>query len=120
MMGRLTTHVLDTAQGRPAANLRIDLWALHPHTDERVLIKTVITNRDGRTDVPLLEGEAFKTGVYELCFAVGDYFATEPLLQPAPPFLDVVPVRFGIANASEHFHVPLLVSPYSYTTYRGS
>ncbi len=120
MAGRLTTHVLDTAHGRPAAGLRIELWALTPATSERLLLKQVITNTDGRTDAPLLSSDELRIGVYELVFAVGDYFASEPVLEPAPPFLDLVPVRFGIANAEQHYHVPLLVAPYGYSTYRGS
>lgn len=118
MTGRLTTHVLDTAQGRPAANLRIELWRLD--SDERTLLKTTRTNADGRTDAPLLAGDELTAGVYELVFAVGDYFAEQPLAMAAPPFLDRVPVRFGIADAEGHYHVPLLASPWAYSTYRGS
>lgn len=118
MTGRLTTHVLDTAQGRPAANLRIELWRLD--SDERTLLKTTRTNADGRTDTPLLAGDELTAGVYELVFAVGDYFAEQPVATAAPPFLDRVPVRFGIADAEGHYHVPLLASPWAYSTYRGS
>jgi 5-hydroxyisourate hydrolase len=120
MAGRLTTHVLDTAQGRPAANMVIELWHLNQPAGERTLLKTVQTNANGRTDLPLLEDSAFIAGVYELVFAVGDYFKAQNLAQAATPFLDLVPVRFGIADNSEHYHVPLLVSPWSYSTYRGS
>ncbi|MFO1349777.1 MAG: hydroxyisourate hydrolase [Gammaproteobacteria bacterium] len=115
-MGRLTTHVLDTARGKPAADLRIEL---HEVTNERRLLKTLITNRDGRTDGALLEGAGFKAGVWELVFHVGDYFRNTGLELPDPPFLDQVSLRFGIAS-DEHYHVPLLVSPWSYSTYRGS
>jgi len=115
-MGRLTTHVLDTASGRPAAGLTIELYRLGA-TSER--IATVTTNADGRVDGPLLEGAAFSAGVYELRFHAGAYLrARSPL--PDPPFLDVVPIRFGIAAPDEHYHVPLLLSPYGYSTYRGS
>jgi 5-hydroxyisourate hydrolase len=112
-MGRLTTHVLDTARGRPAAGLRIDLFTLD---DGRRLVKTVKTNDDGRADAPLLDGDSFHTGEYELLFHAGDYFKTGA----EPPFLNQVPVRFGIADAAQHYHVPLLLSPYGYSTYRGS
>lgn len=115
-MGRLTTHVLDTALGRPAAGLTIDLYRLGA-TEEHVL--SVKTNADGRVDRPLLEGEAFTAGVYELRFRAGDYLRSGVTLTE-PPFLDVVPIRFGIASAEEHYHVPLLLSPYGYSTYRGS
>ncbi len=118
MPGRLTTHVLDTAHGLPAAGLAIELWTVDG-AGGRALLKTVRTNADGRTDAPLLEGDALRPGVYEIVFAVGDYFAALQEL-PAPPFLDRVPVRFGIAEAAAHYHVPLLVSPWAYSTYRGS
>ncbi len=114
MPGRLTTHVLDTAAGVPAAGVRIELWS------GETLIKTVQTNADGRTDEPLLAGEAFAEGTYELVFLVGDYFARKRLTGAALPFLDRVPVRFGVADAEAHYHVPLLVSPWAYSTYRGS
>jgi 5-hydroxyisourate hydrolase len=117
-MGKLTTHVLDTAQGRPAANITIELWQLQGET--RHLIKTVHTNADGRTDVPLLGNDALVVGVYELVFAVGAYFAGQAVLTSTPPFLDQVPLRFAIADAGAHYHVPLLVSPWAYSTYRGS
>ena len=115
-MGRLTTHVLDTALGRPAAGLAIDLYRLGAK-EEHVL--SVKTNADGRVDRPLLEGAAFTAGVYELRFRAGDYLRALSRLTD-PPFLDVVPIRFGIASAEEHYHVPLLLSPYGYSTYRGS
>lgn len=116
-MGRLTTHVLDTANGRPAAGVRI---ALYPAEDQNRALASATTNADGRCDGPILEGEDFTAGVYELIFHVGDYFRDSGREGPSPPFLDVVVVRFGIADADEHYHVPLLVSPFGYTTYRGS
>ena len=112
----LTTHVLDTAGGRPAANLRLQLFRLDPSNDERSLLKEARTNADGRTDEPLLD--ELEGGVYEILFDVGEYFAGEGL--PTPPFLGRVPVRFGVADPSSHYHVPLLASPWSYSTYRGS
>ncbi len=118
MPGRLTTHVLDTAHGRPAAGLVVELWTVRDG-GERALLQTVRTNADGRTDAPLLEGDALRPGVYEIVFAVGDYFAAGQETA-APAFLDRVPVRFGIADAAAHYHVPLLVSPWAYSTYRGS
>jgi 5-hydroxyisourate hydrolase len=116
-MGRLTTHVLDTALGAPAGGLAIELWSL---TGTASHIKSVTTNHDGRTDVPLLDGNAFKPGSYELRFHAGDYHRKSGVAVSDPPFLDVIPVRFGIADASKHYHVPLLLSPYGYSTYRGS
>ena len=120
MPGQLTTHVLDTAHGRPAAGLTIELWALTGPGDGRRLLKTVQTNADGRTAAPLLAGDTLTVGVYELVFAVGDYFAAQDPGLPAPPFLDRVPVRFGVADPGAHYHVPLLASPWAYSTYRGS
>ena len=117
-MGRLTTHVLDTAAGRPAAGLRIELYRLGSRP---VLLKSVTTNADGRVDGgPLLEGEALEAGSYELVFHAGDYLRATTDRLPATLFLDVIPIRFGIASADEHYHVPLLISPYGYSTYRGS
>jgi len=117
-MSKLTTHVLDTAQGRPAAGIKIELWSIDPNSDRRELLNTIVTNSDGRTDQPLLTGDAFQAGFYELVFDVGAYFA--PGLVKEIPFLDRIPIRFGIADSSNHYHVPLLVSPWSYSTYRGS
>jgi 5-hydroxyisourate hydrolase len=114
--GRLTTHVLDTAQGRPAAGVAIDLRRVGEHAP----IRTTRTNADGRTDEPLLEGDDLVPGSYELRFAVGHYFAGQPVQVDVPPFLDIVPVRITIADAAAHVHVPLLVSPWAYSTYRGS
>lgn len=119
-MGKLTTHVLDTAHGCPAANLKIELWAIDSQTTQRTLIKTMSTNLDGRTDSPMLNESEIKVGIYELVFSIGDYFATKSVNVVKPAFLDRVPIRFGIADASTHYHVPLLASPWSYSTYRGS
>ena len=120
MAGKLTTHVLDTAQGKPAANLAIELWSIDIESDERVLLKAIATNSDGRTDSPLLAGNEFKIGIYELIFIAGNYFANQPIETSTPPFLNRVPIQFGIANVDAHYHVPLLVSPWAYSTYRGS
>ena len=121
MAGRLTTHVLDTANGRPAGGMEIELWRLEPAArGGRVLLKQVVTNEGGRTIEPLLEGQDLTIGIYELVFRVGIYFARLGITAPEPPFLDRVPVRFGIAEEDEHYHVPLLVSPWAYSTYRGS
>lgn len=115
--GRLTTHVLDTALGRPAAGLSISLFRLEG--DRRTHLKTVSTNADGRCDAPLLQGDEFATGQYELVFAAGDYLRKMGANLTEPAFLDTVPIRFGMAEAG-HYHVPLLISPYGYSTYRGS
>lgn len=113
MTGALTTHVLDVAQGRPAGGVGIELWR------DGVRIAAAVTNGDGRTDTPLVAPGSLEVGVYELRFAVGAYLAGSGAAAD-PPFLDVVPVRFGIADASADHHVPLLVTPWSYSTYRGS
>jgi 5-hydroxyisourate hydrolase len=115
--GRLTTHVLDTASGKPAAGLSISLYRLEG--EARTHLKTVETNKDGRCDEPLLQGEAFQTGEYELVFAAGAYLRASGVVLPQPAFLDTVPIRFGMAEKT-HYHVPLLISPYGYSTYRGS
>jgi len=118
-MGRLSTHVLDTAAGRPARGVRIELVRAEP--DGRwSLLKSTVTNADGRTDEPLLIGDAFKTGTYEISFHAGDYFRANGTALANPAFLDVIPIRFSIAEQDGHYHVPLLVSPWSYSTYRGS
>jgi 5-hydroxyisourate hydrolase len=117
-MGRLTTHVLDTATGRPAQSMRIELHRLDGSV--RQLVADLVTNEDGRCDGPLLEDDAFTVGVYELTFHAGAYFDAIGLDLPEPKFLDQVPLRFGIADASQHYHVPLLISPFSFSTYRGS
>jgi 5-hydroxyisourate hydrolase len=118
MSGRLTTHVLDTAQGRPAAALTIQLFRVDgEHT---VLLKTLQTNADGRADAPLLSGADVVVATYQLVFFVADYFAQQPVTQAEPPFLDQIPIRFTISDPNAHYHVPLLVSPWAYSTYRGS
>ncbi len=117
MSGFLTTHVLDTARGRPAAGMRLELARLSGGARE--VLKAVRTNSDGRTDEPLLGQEEFETGEYEIVFHVGEYYAGAEGV-PDPPFLDRVPMRFGIADPLAHYHVPLLTSPWSYSTYRGS
>jgi 5-hydroxyisourate hydrolase len=115
-MGRITTHVLDTAAGRPAAGLKVVLRRLD---GEAKVIAQAVTNADGRADKPLLDGAAFSAGQYEIVFHVGDYFRARGVALSDPPFLDAVPVRFGVTEEG-HYHVPLLVSPYGYSTYRGS
>ncbi|HTR07415.1 MAG TPA: hydroxyisourate hydrolase [Paraburkholderia sp.] len=117
-MGKLTTHVLDTANGRPGAGIKVELFALAG--DARRALKTVTTNQDGRCDEPLLEGATLTKGEYELVFHAGDYFAALGANVPEPRFVDRVVLRFGIADAEAHYHVPLLVSPWAYSTYRGS
>lgn len=114
-MGRLTTHVLDTAYGRPGAGISVKLFSLE---NGRHLVANSITNDDGRTDQPLLDADTYRAGLYELEFAVGPYFAAAEIAAD-PPFLDDVVIRFSLAN-DQHYHVPLLVSPWSYSTYRGS
>ncbi len=117
-MGRLTTHVLDTAHGRPAPGVRVVLLGVG--ASGGVLLREAVTNRDGRCDAPLLEGDAFRIGEYELVFHAGDYFAALGLDLPQPRFVDRVVIRFGVHDASAHYHVPLLVTPWSFSTYRGS
>jgi len=117
-MGRLSTHVLDTANGKPARGVAIALFALEGET-RRSIVRTT-TNSDGRTDAPLMIGDDFRTGTYELVFEIGAYFRSLGTAAADPPFLDHVPIRFTIAEPDGHYHVPLLVSPWSYSTYRGS
>ena len=117
--GRLSTHVLDTHSGRPAAGVAIELLELSVSGEPRVIARGM-SNRDGRTDAPLIRERPLPIGRYELRFHVGDYFARLKARQDDPPFLDVVPVRFAIAEPEGHYHVPLLVTPWSYSTYRGS
>lgn len=116
-MGRLTTHVLDTALGKPGAGIAVTVYRLD---GERAEVARVVTNADGRCDQPLLEGPALVKGRYEIVFGVGDYFRAARLELPEPPFVDEVVLRFGVAAPDQHYHVPLLVSPWSYSTYRGS
>lgn len=118
MAAKLSTHVLDTAHGCPAAGMKIELWSLDG--EERTLVTSARTNTDGRTDTPLLAADEMKTGQYEILFFVGDYFVSKATPMPKIHFLDKVPVRFGIADAGASYHVPLLCSPWSYSTYRGS
>jgi 2-oxo-4-hydroxy-4-carboxy-5-ureidoimidazoline decarboxylase len=117
--GRLSTHVLDTHGGQPAPGVSVELVELSD-AEERRLIERAVTNRDGRTDRALIDGRPIPVGRYELRFAVGDYFARRGVPLADPAFLDVVPVRFSVAEPEGHYHVPLLVTPWSYSTYRGS
>ena len=117
-MGRLSTHVLDTVNGKPAKGVAIELLAVEG-AQRRSVVRTT-TNADGRTDTPLMIGDAFRTGTYELVFEVGAYFKSLGAAMADPPFLDIVPIRFTIAEPDGHYHVPLLASPWSYSTYRGS
>lgn len=118
-MARLSTHVLDTASGRPAADLQVQLLRLDPD-GTATLLGRHRTNADGRTDAPLMSGDAIATGRFRLRFDVADYFRAGGMQLPEPPFLDVVNIDFGIADAGGNYHVPLLVSAWSYSTYRGS
>ena len=117
-MGKLSTHVLDTANGRPAAGVSVTLYAVADGA--RSLLKKDVTNADGRCGAPLLEGETMRPGRYELVFGAGDYFAAAGVELPQPRFIDEVTIAFGIAHADQNYHVPLVVSPWSYSTYRGS
>ena len=119
MSGGLSTHVLDTARGCPAAGLRVELFRLGLG-GERERLVTATTNPDGRTDAPLIARGELRAGLYELVFDVGSYFAAAGMAAGQPAFLTEVPVRFGIADTGAHYHVPLLVSPWAYSTYRGS
>lgn len=115
-MARLTTHILDTASGRPASGVVVELFAIGADAESPVC--KIVTNDDGRGDGPL--DEALEDGVYELRFHVGDYFRAAGPGLAEPLFLDVVPIRFGVRGAEDHYHVPLLISPFGYSTYRGS
>ena len=115
-MTKLTTHCLDTFSGKPAKGVKVEVYSV---SDKREKINSTILNDNGRSDKPLIEGAIFKEGQYELVFFVGDYFKKITDL-PKTPFLDEVVIRFGIFNTKEHYHIPLLVSPWSYSTYRGS
>ena len=115
-MTKLTTHCLDTFSGKPAKGIKVDIYTV---SGKKEKINSMILNNNGRSDKALLEGSNFKEGEYELVFFVGDYFKNIPNL-PKIPFLNEVTIRFGVSNSKEHYHVPLLVSPWSYSTYRGS
>lgn len=117
-MGKLSTHVLDTAHGRPGAGVKVELYAVDG--GQRTLVKQDATNQDGRCNTPLLEGEQLRAGQYELVFAAGDYFAAQGVALPAPRFIDRVTIAFGVADPAQNYHVPLVVTPWSYSTYRGS
>jgi 5-hydroxyisourate hydrolase len=116
--GRLTTHVLDTMSGEPGAGIAVELFRVEG--ERKVRLVRVATDADGRAPAPLLEGPELRVGVYELWFHVGDYFRGRAVALPDPAFLDLVPIRFGVADAARHYHVPLLISPFGYSTYRGS
>ena len=118
MSAKVSTHVLDTAHGCPAAGMKIELWSLEG--EDRTLVTTAKTNADGRTETPLLSADEMQAGHYEIIFYVGDYFASRQTPMPKLRFLDKVPVRFGLVDAGASYHVPLLCSPWSYSTYRGS
>ncbi|MEF3048565.1 hydroxyisourate hydrolase [Pseudotabrizicola sp. L79] len=117
-MGRLSTHVLDTARGKPAAGVRIALYRVSGNSHRK--IAEVTTNADGRTDAPLLTGDDLQQGQYELVFYAGDYLRASGQAGEGELFLDQIPIRFGVPDASQHYHVPLLISPFAYSTYRGS
>lgn len=117
-MTGLTTHILDTSLGQPVPGVSVQLFA--GQGQQRALISTHITNADGRCDAPILNGEAFVTGIYELVFEMGGYLRQHYVGLPDPLFLDQIVIRFGISNTQDHYHVPLLVSPFGYSTYRGS
>ncbi len=117
-MGRLSTHVLDTARGKPAAGVRIALYRVTGNSHRK--IAETVTNADGRTDAPLLAGDDLKAGQYELVFFAGDYLRASGQAAGDLLFLDQIPIRFGVPDAAQHYHVPLLISPFAYSTYRGS
>jgi 5-hydroxyisourate hydrolase len=117
-MGRLTTHILDTARGKPAAGVRIALYRISGQSHRK--IAEAVTNADGRTDAPLLAGEAFQPGSYELVFFAGDYLRASGQAADEVLFLDQIPIRFGLSAPDQYYHVPLLLSPFAYSTYRGS
>jgi 5-hydroxyisourate hydrolase len=118
MPGYLTTHVLDTARGCPAEGIKIALYKVTGHSHRK--IAETVTNADGRTDAPILPAENFETGTYELIFFAGPYLGATGQAGDAPLFLDQIPIRFGMSDPEAHYHVPLLLSPYGYSTYRGS
>ncbi len=116
--GRLTTHVLDTAKGQPAAGVKIMLYRQSGQSHRK--IAEVVTNADGRTDAPLLSGGTLTEGTYEIVFCAGDYLRASGQVTGDTLFLDQIPIRFGVPDAAQHYHVPLLISPFAYSTYRGS
>jgi 5-hydroxyisourate hydrolase len=116
--GRLTTHVLDTARGKPAAGVKIALYRVSGNSHRK--IAETVTNADGRTDAPMLAGKDFTEGSYELVFFAGDYLRASGQAGEGVLFLDQIPIRFGVPDAGQHYHVPLLISPFAYSTYRGS
>ena len=118
-MAGVTTHVLDVTIGRPVQGVRVELYELGSGS-ERKLLADMVTNADGRTDKPLLAADEARAGRFEIIFHAGDYFHRRAAELAEPPFLDLVPIRFGLADPKAHYHVPLLVSPWSYSTYRGS
>ena len=117
-MGKLSTHVLDVTRGKPGAGVAIELYMVNG--GNRILLRQAVTNADGRCDAPLLQGEELRAGQYELVFGAGDYFAAQGAALPEPRFVDRVTLAFGIADPAQNYHVPLVVSPWSYSTYRGS
>ncbi|KFI07188.1 hydroxyisourate hydrolase [Massilia sp. BSC265] len=117
-MGKLSTHVLDTAHGRPGAGVKVELYGIDSRG--RTLIKTDVTNADGRCSAPLLEGALLCPGQYELVFHAGDYFVAQGVELPSPRFLDRITIAFGVPDAGQNYHVPLVMTPWSYSTYRGS
>jgi 5-hydroxyisourate hydrolase len=118
-MAGLSTHVLDTVRGGPAEGVSIELFGIEPDGSRLSLLRT-LTNADGRTDAPLISAAAARIGAFELVFEVGDYFRRSGAKTAEPAFLDVIPIRFSVADPKAHYHVPLLVSPWAYSTYRGS
>ncbi len=126
MPGKLTTHILDTAHGCPASQVKIDLYRLgdvtnpNDRTEDRTFLKSILTNSDGRANEPLLEGDAFQAGGYELIFHIGEYFQNKNNDRESIPFLNRIPIRFNVLDGNAHYHIPLLASPWSYSTYRGS
>lgn len=119
-MSGITTHILDLASGLPASDVEIEVFFFQAVSAKWELINKAYTNTDGRLDSPFIQGDALQTGSYELLFHIGEYYKSKGSIMPEPPFLDLIPVRFGIADSNAHYHVPLLVSPWGYQIYRGS
>lgn len=117
-MGKLSTHVLDITQGKPGAGVQVKLYRVDG--GEKVLLKADSTNQDGRCEQPLLFGDEVQIGKYELVFGAGDYFAAQGVTVPTPRFIDEVVIAFGISDSGQNYHVPIVVSPWAYSTYRGS